>query len=211
MKYLNNMLTLGTMRFKAKEDAEVGDYPLFISNVEANNSEFTIKGYEESTQVTIYKDEKEQEEAPEQGKDESNYNIVNKGANSKKAVLTVEVSKDGKSITIAPDEVNGAVIKAITYNDKELSKENGVFVFESEPNKIYKFLVYGLNEGYLGNKYVSTAVEIKEESNEDKNEESNKSKNEEKSPQTGDTFYFVSATLIIAVIGLGICLTKKNK
>lgn len=208
MKFLNNLLVLGTMKFKAKEDAKVGSYQVYISDVKANNSEFTIKPTMELTQINIYEDEEKEDEKPEVGKDQSKYETNNNKNGSKKAILTIEVSEDGKNITLAPDEVNGAVVKKIKYKNTELAKENGVFVFESEPNNVYEFLIYGLNEGYLGNEFVSTKL-AKEDNN--KRDENNGKKNEEKSPQTGDTFYFVSATLIIAVIGLGASVIKKNK
>ena len=209
MKFLNNLLVIGTMKFKAKEDAKVGSYQVYISNVEANNSEFTIKPTMEFTQINIYEEAKEEQEKPEAGKDQSKYETNNNKNGSKKAILTIEVSEDGKSITLAPDEVNGAIVKTIKYKNTELAKENGVFVFESEPNNVYEFLVYGLNEGYLGNEFVSTKIKAKEDNS--KKEENKGDKKEEKSPQTGDIVYLAGAMLIIAVIGLGICLTKKNK
>ena len=129
-------------------------------------------------------------------------------------MLTIEVSEDKKLITLAPDEVNGAVVKTIKNKDTELAKENGVFVFESEPNKIYEFMIYGLDGKLLGNEYVSTAIETKEAEEKETTPEDKKDsgkKKEEKSPQTGDEMYIVSGIMILNLVSLtSLYILNKN-
>ena len=235
INYLNNYIEVGTMKFKAKENATKGEYSLFIKDIEASNGEFIIKTTSDYAVLYINGEEESDDAVAENETDKSASNkIVNN--NNKKVVLKVEVSEDGKKITITPDEVNGEKIQVIKYKNNELKKENGKFIFNSEPNMIYEFFIYGVDGECLGNEFVKTIIESskddgkksdeskdensdneKDKNNEENNnqkEDSNKNSNsnEKKSPQTGDYLYIVIAILVLCIYGFVIVYTiKKSK
>ena len=209
IKALNNYLEIGTIKLKVKDGVEPDSYLIGITNIEGGNSEIYLDANDGYSFVKVYEDEEEQEEVADKGEDESKSETIVVEDEKKKLILTIEVSEDKKLITLAPDEVNGAVVKTIKNKDTELAKENGVFVFESEPNKIYEFMIYGLDDGLLGNEYVSTIIEAEEKETTPEDKKDSGKKNEEKSPQTGDEIYVISAILLTALGTLCISIRKK--
>ena len=215
--YINKVIQVGTIQIKAKDNAESGNYVCKITDLKAENGEFEVESVEKETQIYIIpKDTGTKNTIEEDASNEERDVIINKEA-SKKAILKIEVSKDGKKITITPDEVNGAEISAITNKNKELDWDGEKFVFDSEPNMIYEFFIYGADGSCLGNEFVKTIIKEEDNKQEENKQEENKKEetpakeNEKKSPQTGDKIYIAVAILslmLIAVIATTIIKKK---
>lgn len=216
IEFLNNYLEIGTVKIKAKEAASAGDYSVTITNIEGNNTEFNIYSSENYTKVHIneIKSDDTNKQDTNENSDKSNKGIIDNSKTVKKAILKIEVSKDGKKITITPDEEKGAKILTILYKGKELIKEDGKFIFESEPNDVYEFFVYAEDGTCLGNEFVTTIVNEEEGTN-DETEKEDTTKNEEKedgkkSPQTGDMVFVIVGILISVVLTL-VFVEVKNR
>lgn len=201
--FVNELIEVGKVKVKVKSGIEGGDYRFTISDAEGVSGEFEVVGINTNStiHVALSNTGNKNEIA-----DESSANRPETQLNSdtRTPKLTIEVSKDGKRITITPDEVNGAVIEAIKYKNTVLAKENGSFIFDSEPNKLYEFFIYGLGGKCFGNEYVTTVV-----NEEAKTEENKDSKNETKSPQTGDYIAYTVAALQVAV--LAVCVIEMTR
>lgn len=202
-EFVNELIQIGTVKVRVKDDIEGGNYKFKISECEGVSGEFEITGISTDTTIAVeLKNTGEKNEITE----ESNANRPETQLNSdtRTPKLTIDVSKDGKRITITPDEVNGAVIEAIKYKNTVLARENGSFVFDSEPNRLYEFFIFGVGGKCFGNEYVTTVV-----NEEEKTEENKDSKNETKSPQTGDYIAYTVAALQVAI--LAICVIEMTR
>ena len=210
-QYLNKAIQVGTIQVKAKESAEGGNYTCKITNLNAENGEFEITAVDKQTQIYILPNDTGDKNLIEEDINEEERDVITNKEASKKAMLKIEVSKDGKKITITPDEVNGAEISSVTYKNEELDWDGEKFVFDSEPNMIYEFFIYGADGSCLGNEFVKTIIKEEEKQEDNKKEETPVKENEKKSPQTGDKIYIAVAILslmLIAVIATTIIKKK---
>ena len=208
VNFLNGYIEIGTVKVKAKENAKPGDYEFTIADAQANNGEFEVEIGNPDTTIHINEPQKNAEINPiDNSSDEINHNDKTTEETSKKAILKIEVSKDGKKIIITPDVENGALISAITYNSRKLEYKDGSFVFDSEPNSVYEFFIYGADGSCLGNEFVKTIIkeENKQEGSkqeDNKKEETPAKENEKKSPQTADKISIAIAILSLMLIAI---------
>lgn len=226
----DNLIMVGKMKFKVKPNSTPGKYDFCISDIEASNGENSVQATYKVVEVEV-KGNEEPAVAPyvDDSTDKANKLVESDDGTSKKAILKIEVSQDGKKITITPDEENGSKISSITYKNTKLKKEEGKFVLATDPNMAYELFIYGADGKFLGNQYVTTVVQ-KENNNDAKETDKTKADgskadgskedgskeinndNVKKSPQTGDYIIIAVGTLIIMLSIIVLTRTTvKNK
>jgi len=198
---LTNITDVAIFKLTAKENIESGVYYITFSNLEAGNDEKTVV---EGTYVTtVYVNGIESEETEEEEESISNVgNIEELASVYKELIAEITVNDEGTEVTIVPDEINGAEVSSVVVDGNNLTKNDGKYVFATEPNEVYMIYFYGSNGAFLGSKYVLTVVdedytgditnptkedtedgqeENNEENKEDNTKDENKSDNEQES------------------------------
>ena len=185
---LTNITDVAIFKLTAKENIESGVYYITFSNLEAGNDEKTVV---EDTYVTsVYVNGIESEETEEEEDSISNVgNIEELSSVYKELIAEITVNDEGTKVTIVPDEVNGAEVSSVVVDGNTLTRNDGKYVFATEPNEVYMIYFYGSSGAFLGSRYVLTVVDedytgditnpTKEDTEDGKSEDGQEENNEE--------------------------------
>lgn len=226
---LNKVKTIGTVKFKVKDDAATGSYEVKLYDVVAENNETKIQGNGEATQIYVKGTEEESEE------DEDN-DFVGESITEEEKELVVEIktNDDKTKVTIIPDEENGKEIGKIVVNNKEIKREDNKYVFDVEEGFVYNIDIYDAKGNFIGNRQVvvgndasnqddnegntsskdkkrTQIAEMSGKSEEDEEQNNSlKQENEKNSPKTGDYVVIAVGLICLSLFTLTVTLMIKK-
>lgn len=206
----SDYVEFGTMKFKADDNIYSGYYEVSITNIEIGN--ITIDNTYSSILVNGL-ERRDHEDVNNSVNKESSLETIRQSS-EKEVILDIDVSSDGKKITITADEDNGVPVGYIVVDGQRIDLKDGKFVIETEPNSEYEVYVYDTNGNYLTKKYITTYIEQNNNNNnkENKEEKESSSKEEKKVLKTGDYVLIAAGVLgiCLVIIVIVVIIKKKN-
>ena len=224
--YINNYVEIASIKLKAKETAETGNYELSITNIEGGNDEVNINGVDSISK--LYINGIENNVVTEEEDVLGSVNDITE--ENKEVIIDVKQNEDGSKVTITVDNENGMEVGFIKFNDIDYTSNNGVFEIDTIPGTTNTIKLYDLEGNFLGITYVQTIIkelsvengEIDNDVTEDKDDEikedsdNNDNKQDEDtnipgdSVQTGDKVYWAIAIILI-VCGIWLIVFTKRR
>lgn len=154
--YLDGYTKIGTIKLKAKENIQPGEYGLSITEVTGGNNEMTVNVSSSLSTVNVIGELVVENDNPENEEilGETKELIIG----GKTVKIKILQNKEGTELIIVPDEVDGVEIGKVVIGEDELKEENGKYAYSVKPGQKYTINFYGINGDFLASKDVTTSV-----------------------------------------------------